>query len=82
MKTAQDISVGRIVHYTPADRPHLTNAAMVAAVKDPIKGIVNLHIFPSGTSYVVSDVAYSETQYPNTWRWPRTIKPEKPEEVR
>ena len=64
------LQLGRIVWFTPHDRPHMTNPAMVCFVKNKELGTVNLHIFPNGSSYVVSDVNYSETPMPNTWRWP------------
>ena len=71
MRTGADISIGRMVHYTPGDRPHMTNAAIVSYVKNQDVGTVHLHVFPAGSSYPVSDVPYSEVQMPNTWRWPK-----------
>lgn len=72
-KLGGDIAIGRIVHYTPpgfAGTMGSTQAAIVCGVKNPDIGIVNLHVFPNGSAYFATDVEYSETPHPNTWRWP------------
>lgn len=62
--------VGRMVHYVPPDGPDAVQAAVVCRVIDANKGIVHLHVFPSGTSYVATNVTYFETGGRNTWHWP------------
>lgn len=67
------LGLGRIVWYTPPGPGGSilpTQPALVCAVKSPEGGTVHLHVFPVGSSYLASDVPYSEQPRPNTWRWP------------
>lgn len=63
------VSLGSVVLYTPFGPRMVSQPAIVCKLLD-VHGGVHLHVFPSGSSYLATDIQYSERQHPNTWRWP------------
>lgn len=62
---------GRMVHFVTSEREGARHcAAIVAGVKDAERGSVNLAVFtPSGQTYSVLEVEYSEQPRPRSWHW-------------